>query len=293
MRVQLYTIPTAGPRLVKQLLSENCWFPWLRARWILSFTVKLLKLSRVVASISSACTLSVKTSPVTIPHSKGQNSILEELEVLEQHRCLPYYLREWLWGFLGLIYIKCLEKCSAHRKHSSNISYHHCYGSPQSWSSRGEQDNGAFISHKVTVVKWKEYHKPHPPHCVVVVTRWDNKCGIYLKLWLIFTQVIRCSNTLLLFWAIWAATSCLRQGFPQLENVGTGCCKDFTPALKLTGHQIFQRSLKQIPLPNKEKTNKPRKKWSWPHNSQADFFEWHFMYLERCCVSMIIIEIPI
>lgn len=137
-RAQLCTIPTAGPRLVKQLLSENCWFPWLRAQWILSFTMKLLKLSRVVTYISSACTLSVKTSPVTIPHSKGQNSILEEPEVLEQHRCLPYYLREWLWGFLGLIYIKCLEKCSAHSKHSSNISYHHCYGSPQSWSSRGE-----------------------------------------------------------------------------------------------------------------------------------------------------------
>lgn len=79
-------------------------------------------------------------------------------------------------------------------------------------------------------------------------------------------QVRYHSNMLLPFWAIQAAFGYLGQGTflvggSQLENVGISYRENFTSALNLAGDQIPQRSLRQIPLPNKKKANNPRKKW--------------------------------
>ncbi|XP_076993560.1 proton-coupled amino acid transporter 3 isoform X3 [Tamandua tetradactyla] len=51
----------------------------------------------------------------------------------------------------------------------------------------------------------------------------------------------------------------------RLENMGIGPHEGFTPARKLAGHQNLLGSLKQKPLPKKEKQNKiplPKRKWA-------------------------------
>lgn len=132
------------------------------------------------------------------------------------------------------------------------------------------------------------------PHCVVVVTRWNNKCGISLKLQLNLHK----SD------AILKGHSYSGQFGPPLATSGRVLFFPGASAGK-RGHQVPwgfhtcsesgwswdssekpQRMDKQITLPTKKKTNNPRGRGEMAMGTQFTDKspKWHFIYLKRCCL---------
>lgn len=141
------------------------------------------------------------------------------------------------------------------------------------------------------------------PHCVVVVTRWNNKCGISLKLQLNLHK----SD------AILKGHSYSGQFGPPLATSGRVLFFPGASAGK-RGHQVPwgfhtcsesgwswdssekpQRMDKQITLPTKIKTNNPRGgggRWPWAHSSQTNPQN-GILYIWKDAVCLIITGAPI